>query len=170
MKVHDIERYLSDLARLMQAADAKKTAAGLSRVAEGLGPFREYELEAFAGFLTRAEEYHRTGVLPVTGRAAKAARPATPKTKSDISAIRDEVKRTYDAAGTDGMTIEAIEAVGRKLQPLKKDELVEIARAIDLVGAERKTKADLVAQITNRIRSIKQSAVRTSIIERTGTS
>jgi hypothetical protein len=169
MKVRDIEQYLSDLARLMQATEAKKTAAGLIRIAEGLRPFREHELDAFAGFLGRAEEYHRSGILPVTGKGSQAGRVSTPKPKADTAAIRDKVKRMYGEAGSSGTTIEAIDAIGKDLQPLKKDELVEIARAIELVGMEKKTKAQLADQIVSRIRSIKQAAVRTSIFEKTGT-
>jgi hypothetical protein len=164
MKVRDIEQYFSDLAKLMQATDAKKSAAGLTRIAEGLRPFRECELEAFAGFLVRAEEYHRTGIVPATAKPAKPGHASSPKEKSDLSALLNEIKGLYYGAGSNGTTMEAIEGVGPKLQPLKKDEIVEIAKAIGLVGMEKKTKADLVEQIVSRIRSIKQSAMRTAII------
>lgn len=168
MKVHDIQQYFSDLARLMQSTDARKTAAGLEQIARGLEPFRGHDLEAFAGFLKRAEEYDRTGKLPVVIKATAGTRTGSPPRQiSDISAIREEVKLLYSRAGSAGA--EEIEAISKTLQPLKKDELVAIAQAIELVGVERKTKADILNQVVSRIRSIQQSAVRTAIIERPGT-
>lgn len=169
MKVDDLQQYLSDLARLVQASDGKKAASGLTRIAAGLQPFRDYDLDTFAGFLARAEDYSRTGILPVVTATAK-ARPKVPaKSKVDLSALRAETEHLYSTAGSAEITMERIQALAGRLEPLKKDELAEIAQAIGLVGMGKKTKPAIVETIIARIRSIKQSYMRTSIIDRPGT-
>lgn len=170
MKVDDIQRYLSELARLVQAGDGKKAAAGLSRIVEGLQPFRDYDLEAFAGFLQRAEHYSRTGIVDVIPPKGGPRPKAPPKPKGDATALRAEVERLYAAAGSQETTIEAIDALRDKLGPLKKGEVEEIAQAIGLVGMAKKTKPDISEAILARLRSIKQSAIRTSIIDRPSSS
>lgn len=169
MKVDDIQRYLSELARLVQSGDGKKAAAGLSRIAEGLQPFRNYDLEAFAAFLGRAEEYSRTGIVQVIPPKAGSRPKASPQPKNDVSALRAEIMRLYAVAGSPETTIDAIETLRDKLGPLKKGEIAEIAEAIGLVGMSKKTKPDITEAIVARLRSIKQSAIRTSIIDRPGT-
>lgn len=166
MKVDDIQRYLLELARLVQAGDGKKAGAGLSRIAEGLQPFRDYDLEVFAGFLARAEDYARTGIIPVSAPKAGTRPKAAPQAKSDAPALRAEVERLYRTAGAPETTIEAIDRLRDKLGPLKKGELTDIAEAIELIGMAKKTKPDILEAIVARLRSIKQSAIRTSIIDR----
>jgi hypothetical protein len=168
MNVAELEQYFVSLAKLLQATDAKKTAAELSRIAEGLQSFRGYALADFAGFLVRAEEYHRTGVLPVVAGKAGARSKAEPKPKADLSAVRSDVERQYRSASSPNVTIESIEALRPKLNALTKADLVSIAEAIDLTGMSSKTKALIVDAIVSRVLGIKQSVIRTSVIDRPG--
>jgi hypothetical protein len=169
MKVADLQKYFSDLAKLLHATDGKKSAAELVKIAEGLEPFREYGLADFAGFLARAEDYARTGILPVVAPKATARPKAPPKPKADLSALRTEVERLYGSAASPAVTIESIDELRLKLDKLNKADLGSIAQVIDLVGMSSKPKAVILDAIVGRIRSIKQSALRTSIIDRPGT-
>ncbi len=170
MKVADLQQYFTDLAKLLHATDGKKSAVELSKIAEGLQPFRDYDLANFASFLARAEDYARTGVLPVVPSKAGPRPKAPAKAKVDVSSLRGEVVNLHNTATSPGVTFEAIEALGPKLDALTKADLGSIAEAIGLVGMKNKSKPDILNTIVNRIKSIKQSSIRASIIDRPGMS
>ena len=170
MNVADLQRFIGDLARLLAATESKKTAAELERVVEGLDPFKAFTIADFAGFLPRAETYHRTGVLPVVP-SKKPPTPRAPKPpKIGLDELRAEVKRVYETAGSAEVTFELIDGLRPKLDKLTKGDLVIVAEEVGLVGMSKKTKGVILDAILERIRSIKNSAVRTSIIDRPGTS
>ncbi|MHC5536744.1 hypothetical protein ACYOEI_00540 [Singulisphaera rosea] len=168
MKISELQQYLNDLARLLQAADGKKSATELSKVAEGLQPFRDHDLVQFAGFLARAEEYSRTGVIPVVEPKAGARAKSPAKPKLDLATLRAEVVDLHGRAPSPDVTFDLIEALRAKLDPLTKTDLTSIVDAIGLVGMKNKAKPEIINTIVNRIRSIKQSSMRTSVIDRPG--
>jgi|GEM_PF-1308343 len=169
MKVADLQQYFTTLAKLLQATDGKKSAVELARIAEGLEPFRDYDLANFANFLVRAEEYSRTGVLPVVAPPKRVRDPKPPaKPKADLSSLRAEVVNLHDTASTTSVTFEAIEALRPKLDTLAKADLLSVAEAIKLVGMKSKSKANILNAIVSRVKSIKQSSMRASIIDRSG--
>ena len=170
MKVADLEQYFRDLVKLLHAADGKKTAIELSKVVEGLQPFRDHDLVQFANFLARAEGYSRTGIVPVV-ESKSASRPkARAKPKADFSVLQAEVVSLQNTASSPGVTIELIDELVSKLGVATKGDLLPIADAIGLVGLKNKKKPEIINAIVSRIRSIKQSAMRTSIIDRSGMS
>ncbi len=165
MKVADLKRYFTDLAALVNAADGRKSGAELLEIAKRLEPFADYGLLEFGDFLTRAEHYHRTGLV-IPGPPKGAAKPKAPaKPKADVSALHAEVEHVYRSSASPHVTVESIEELGAKLSGLNKDQLASIAQAVELVGMGKKTKGAILEAIIARIRSIKQSAVRTSIID-----
>ena len=168
MKVADLQRYLADLARLLGATDGKKAGADLVQIAEMLGPFGHHSLADFGDFLERAEGFHRTGVIPVIPPKGGRTIKNPPKPKVDLGALRDEVERSYNNASSPAVTLESIEGLRPKLAPLTKPNLLLIAEAIQLVGLKNKPKGDVLDEILRRIKSIKQSSIRTSIIDRPG--
>jgi hypothetical protein len=168
MKVADLHQYFNDLAKLFQATDGKKSAGELFKVAEGLRPFRDYDLIDFANFLARAEDYSRTGLLPVVASKPASRRAPTATPKADLSALRAEVVHLHGTASSPGVTFESIESLEPKLGVLTKQDLLSVAEAIGLVGLKSKSKAEIINAIVTRIRSIKQSAIRTAIIDRPG--
>jgi hypothetical protein len=97
-------------------------------------------------------------------KSAGKPKPAA-KPKVDVSAIQAEVEHLYRSSASPHVTVESIEELRNKLTWLSKDQLASIAAAVELVGMGKKTKAIILDAIITRIRSIKQSAVRTSIID-----
>jgi hypothetical protein len=168
MKVSDLQQYFTDLAKLLNATDCKKSTAEITKIAEGLRPFQAFELGDFASFLIRAEEYSRTGLMPVAAskRASRSRAPAKPN--PELAALRSEVLHLYGSASSPGVDMQLIEALEPKLGALSKDDLLAVAEAIDLVGMKSKSKAQISSAIVNRIRSIKQSSIRTAISDRPG--
>jgi hypothetical protein len=166
MKVADLQQFFVDMSRLLQTTDAKKAAVEISRIAECLQSFREYDLGDFGTFLARADEYARTGVIPVVPSKRRSRTGEAAKPKADHAALRAEVLHLYGAAGSSSVTLESIEALRTKLGALTKPDLLSIAETIDIVGMKSKTKPDIQSAIISRIRSIKQSSIRTSIIDR----
>jgi hypothetical protein len=170
MKVADLQQYFNDLAKLIHATDGKKSAPELSKVAESLQPFRNYELAEFASFLARAEEYSRTGLIPVVNLKPGSRSKPTGKPNPELAALRAEVVHLHGSASSPGVTIDSIDAVVPKLGKLNKNDLLSVAEVIGLVGMNSKSKADIVSAVVGRIKSIKQSSIRTSIIDRPGVS
>jgi hypothetical protein len=167
--VADLQRFLADLARLLGSTDSKKTSAELERVVAGLEPFKAFSIADFAGFLPRAEDYWRTGVLPVVAAKTSSRSKATAQPSVGLSVLREEVVRLYKTAGTADVTSESIAELRPKLKSLKKADLVALAESVELVGMKSKAIAAIVDSIVKRISSIKESAMRASIIDRPGT-
>jgi hypothetical protein len=134
VNVAALQKHLRDLAEFLAAAGGGKAVTdGLNAIHEGLSPFAGERLEAFAAFLRQAEEYRRTGVLPV-GKGKKADASAQP---TAIGPAGEEVKRRVAALFGQARTAtdEQIEAA---LAPLAKQfqlaDLKAIADAADVGG------------------------------------
>jgi hypothetical protein len=168
MKVADLQQYFTDLAKLLHATDGKKSSAELSKIAEGLQPFRDYDLTNFANFLTRAEDYSRTGLVPVIPPKPGSRSKPPAKPSVDLGALQAEVAHLHGTASSPDVTFESIEALRPKLDQLKKPGVLSVVESIGLVGMKSKSKADIINAIVARIKSIKQSSIRTSIIDRPG--
>jgi hypothetical protein len=167
VNVADLQRFLADLARLLNSTESKKTAGELERVVEGLDPFKTISIADFAGFLPRAESYWRTGVIPLAIKKSPGPKPP-PKPSIGLAELRAEVEKLYATASTADVTLELIDQLRPKLDKLNKADLVIVAQSIELVGMSSKTKPVILDSIISRLRSIKQSAMRTSIIDRPG--
>src|SRR2546428_738235 len=100
MKVAQLQAFVRSLVPPLQSAGAtKKVWEDLERIAAALERFGDQELGAFADFLTRAEEYHRTGIVPASsgGRAAARSRPAKPPMLS-VQDAAQKVMALYERA------------------------------------------------------------------------
>lgn len=65
MNVSVLQQFLHNLILPLQASAAPaQTIAGLERACQGLEPFRDKDVGAFADFLTRAADYERDGKWP----------------------------------------------------------------------------------------------------------
>jgi hypothetical protein len=168
MKVSDLQQYFTDLARLLNATDDKKSAGKISGIAQLLQPFQDYDLGDFANFLMRAEEFNRTGLIPITPSKPTSRAKASAQPKPELAALRSEVLHLHGSASSPGVDMQSIEALGPKLGALGKADLVAVAEAIGLVGMKSKTIPQISTAIVSRIRSIKQSSIRTAISDRPG--
>jgi hypothetical protein len=142
MNVGDVQGFLRQLGVLLKVNQGGKPAAEFEAFCGGLEPFKDQPVGAFAQFLHLAEEYKRTGVVPVpTGKRA-ARKPAAPKApkapkvalkkKDDVQAVDEaaaRLKGLYDRATDPALTHEAIEQeVGRIEREFDGEGLKEVAR------------------------------------------
>src|SRR5262249_20283576 len=81
MQVAELQSFIRSLTGpLACAGAAKKVGDDLERIAAALEPFKSLALPALADFLAKAEEYHRTGILPASATPKRGApRARTPK-------------------------------------------------------------------------------------------
>lgn len=159
MKVAELQSFLANLAGPVAASGGKKVADEIARAAGGLQPFAQMTVAQFADFLAQAEEYHRTGILPVksTGRR-KAAAPADPQ---KVARAVEQLRDLYERAGSGALDYSTIETdVGRINKGLKKDELIQAARDFGIT-APLKTKKNAAEAIQRRITDRKESVQRT---------
>lgn len=122
MNVGDVQGFLRQLGVLLKANQGGKPAAEFEAFCGGLEPFKDQAIGVFAQFLQLADEYKRTGIVPVpTGKRA-ARKPAAPKApkapkvvlkkKDDVQAVEEaaaRLKGLYDRATDPALTHEAVE-------------------------------------------------------------
>jgi hypothetical protein len=162
MNVNDLQQFLRSLSQPLSTSGAKTAANDLERVCAGLEPFRDLTVAQFADFLGNAEAYARTGVVPTTGRAksstAKAAKVADPQA---VAVAVEQIRSLYDRVTSPEVTYSTIESEIKRLdKQFKKDELVEIAKAVGISG-KLKTKKDAVVEIQRLMTERKESFERT---------
>jgi hypothetical protein len=153
MRVADLRSYLQALIPPLEASGARKDIIeDLGRAADGLKPFAEHTIKDFAGFLMRAEEFARTGVIPVQARPA--AKPRAASTKSPhltLDAASALVASIYDRATFDQLTHELIAAEVKRLDKLTAKDLSEVARRFELVpGKTKKATLDAILEKISR--------------------
>ncbi len=153
MRVADLQNFLRALIPPLDASGAKKEIVeDLAHACDGLKPFGEHSIRDFAGFLAQAEEYARTGVIPVQGKPPKARRAATPKVPA-LTLVDAKVLVTslYDRAIDDAITYEHISAEIKKLDKLTAKDLSEVAKHFGLVpGKAKKGSLDAIREKIER--------------------
>ncbi len=154
MRVADLQSFLKALATPLAASGAKKEILDdLDRACDGLNPFAEHQVKDFAGFLVRAEEYARTGVLPVQAKPARAPRATKPKAPAiTIEDAGASLGSLYDRCTSDDVTYEFIAAEVQKLDKLTAKDLSEVAKHFGVVpGKTKKASLDAIREkITRR--------------------
>jgi hypothetical protein len=161
VNVGDVQTCLRNLAGLLAAHQGKKPAADFDAFCDGLDPFREQPIGAFAQFLRDAAEYQRTGVVPVpakAGRTAKVPRGKTAlKKKDDVAAMEQAaatLQQLFDRATDPTLTHEAIEAaVGQIERTFDTDGLKAVARKFGVtsgLSSKSATSAKILARIAER--------------------
>jgi hypothetical protein len=134
---------------------------GLEEMGQSLDRFGEVAIDTFAAFLRRAEEYDRTGIVPVVlkpppKRTAKAKESGPPYTVDD--ALRD-VRALYDRSLGDDVTYAIIEAELKKLDKLSKADAVQVAVGFGV--GKHSAKKTALAAIRQKIDDYKKSHQRT---------
>jgi hypothetical protein len=143
MNVCDLQQFLRSLSQPLSVSGAKKAADELDRACAGLEPFRDLSLAQFAEFLGRAEQYARTGIVPTTGRPKTAAKGGAPAGDPQALATAIEhVRAFYDRVVDPEVTYGTIEVEVKQLdKKFKKDELIEIAKAMGIYSTLRTKQA-----------------------------
>jgi hypothetical protein len=160
MLVANLQQYLRALVLPLQASGASKQAGGIERASDSLEPFKHLAIEAFADFLRRAEEYDRTGIVPVVAKppAKSRAKKTTGPVYTPEDAIRD-VRSLYERSLADEVTFAMIEAEVKAINKLTKKELDKVTAEFGLAKAKKKPEA--LAAILRKIIDYKQSHQRT---------
>jgi hypothetical protein len=157
MRVAELQQFIRSLIPPLQSSGAKASVVdGLEGMAGGLEPFKELAVEPFADFLRRAEEYDRTGIVPVVAKAA--TKPRAPKAVVAAytvdEALRD-LRSLQDRSIGEDVTYAAIASEVKKLDKLKKPDLDAVTIEIGLGKA--KSKAAAIDAVTEKITNFKKS-------------
>jgi hypothetical protein len=137
MNVSAVQEFLRGLAGPLTAAGApRKITDDLLRIAEGLEPFRDQPLAQFADFLVRAEEYHRTGVIPVRRRRRKEPDPA--KVLQAAQEFKALAERAWDAELPEETLHAQLQQI---LEPLSRKELLQVLQEVGGPAVRRRDKA-----------------------------
>jgi hypothetical protein len=161
MRVADLQNFLRALIPPLEASGAKRDIIDdLTRATDALKPFAEHAIKDFAAFLTRAEEYARTGVLPVSAKPRSRPRAATPKAPAlTLDDAKNLVTSLYETSTSDDVTHDSIAAEVKKLDKLTAKDLSEVAKHFSLVPG--KTKKATLDAILEKISRRKTTHVRT---------
>jgi hypothetical protein len=166
VNVGDLQQFLRSLGTLLAANQGKAPAKEFDAFCDGLAPFRDQGVAAFAQFLRDAEEYKRTGAVPASRKAAarkpRAVKPAAPKRqplkkKDDVQAVEEAaavLQGLYDRATDPALTHEAIEAeVDRIDREFDGEGLKAVARKFGITSgltSKGAAKAKVLARIAER--------------------
>jgi hypothetical protein len=166
VNVGEFQSLLKGLGDFLAAHQGKKPAEAFEKFRAALEPFRDVPLDQFAEFLRQAEEYRRTGIVPVGAKkpareqkAAQAKATKAPlKTKDDAEAIRQavaELQKLYERA-TDptldyGEIERTVERIGKEFDV---NGLKAVAKEFG-VGDGLKTKDAARHNIEDKIKSRK---------------
>jgi ribosomal protein L19 len=163
MEVTHLRQFLTSLETPLRVSGGAKVADELKAVVDGLVPFQSMSLRDFQLFLLQAEEYHRTGILPVPptkgGRKPKAPKPSDEEL---IKEVASQVVRIRESAMDESQSYEGIERqVEDLLKKPTKPILEKIAREVGL-SRKFKTKKDVVDAIVVYATNARYMAERTS--------
>jgi hypothetical protein len=172
MNVADLQRHLTDLRRLLEAAGVKGAViTDLEAIGDGLVPFQHHSLRDFAGFLVRAEAFSR-GEVPVTPpRSRRTTTAPRPRGKQkapppDPAALAQEAKRLYDQATDPAITADMVDTLATRLGELSKAGLMTVAAVLELKVAKSATKDDIVKAIPRWIMDRKGSYQRAGLLDK----
>jgi hypothetical protein len=161
MRVADLQSFLQALTTPLEASGARKEILeDLKRTCDALRPFADTPIKDFTGFLVRAEEYSRTGIIPVQAKTPRAPRTVKPKVPAiSLDEAHQLVAALYERCVDDGVSHEQITAEIQRLDKMTAKELKEVAKQFG-VGAGKTKKGSLDA-ILDKITRRKTTHVRT---------
>ena len=112
MQVAALLQFLRSLAPALEAAGSGQAARDLEEACAGLEPFRGLGVAAFTTFLSRADEYRRTGSVKVPGSADAAAEKLLAAISRLTAALENPLEHDLSAAQS-GVAV-ALEPVAQK--------------------------------------------------------
>jgi hypothetical protein len=167
MQVGVLLQFLRSLVVPLQGADFPEgRVKKLEEICQALEPFQEYDVADFAAFLRQAEEYRRTGIIPLAARRKRAAnaRPKPPPvTDEDVRRIAQEIMQLAEKAMDREVNREALEA---DLNHLNLPQytltiLGKIAGEIGVSAGPRMRKEEIVNAIRQKVLGRKEATERT---------
>jgi hypothetical protein len=155
VKVSELRKTLTELARLLDAAGAAKPAKDVAGFADGLAGFDDDTLDKV---LKLAEAGRKPPPAPRAPRAAKA--------KVDPAELLVEIEyldRHMDAAD---VTPERIAAVCDKVDKLTKPQVVQAAAVVGLAPAKSAAKGAVAGELRKHLLERKSTAARRAMADR----
>ncbi len=159
MRVEQLQQFIRALVPPLREAGASATVVRqLEEAADALAPFHEQPLATFTSFLQRAEEYDRTGILPIAAKPAprKPAKPKTPAITPETAL--DLIHSIQQRAPGDDFSYADIDQALKPLDKLKAPELVAVANQFGLTSPKNKKQA--LEAITKKLKDYKQGHLR----------
>ena len=131
--------------------------ADLEEACAALEPFADLAMGEFAGFLRRAEEYHRTGIVPVTASGKAPTKPRAPKAAAPAYTADQaliDLRDLYDRSIDESVTYPMIEEGVKRLDKLKKPDLDSVTASFGL--GKLKTKPLALAAVLEKVNDFKR--------------
>lgn len=154
MKVSVLQQYLRSLAAPLQSAGAVKPASDLEQTCQALEPFADQDFTQLAASLARADEFHRTKLLPMLKSKSRAGGRGADRSlnEAQIQHLAQQVKSLEQrAAGSESQRTElAAELDQLGLENLNKQEAITLAKEVGLQTRVRMTAQD-VHQLLRRL-------------------
>ena len=147
MNVAALQQFLRSLAGPMQAAGAsQKVLQELEEAGQALEPFKDFDFARFAAFLRQAEEYHRTGVLPIRARGSRAPKGLDPARVHELAQRAAQLKERAAGADSSPEPINAeFDSLG--LKALTKKDVLAVAREVGARTTVRMTQEEGIAAV-----------------------
>ena len=99
MKVAVLQQFLRSLAAPLQAAGASpKVTNDLEEACNALESFKEEDFGQFAAFLVRAEEFHRTQLLPMLKTKERPRGAARTLNEAQVRHLAQQVRQLEERA------------------------------------------------------------------------
>jgi len=165
MNVADMQALLKAAKHFADAAQISQTASDkLSAVCDALTPFQSMEISAFASLLHQAEEYRRTGVLPVVATssrvATKRSRSSSVESAKQIEPLVRQLQDLYSVVHEETVGFGAIDEICEAIGKLPVADVRAVAGAFDIKVTARTTKKQALEEIKRKLTEQKGSAQR----------
>jgi hypothetical protein len=165
MKVAALQSFVSSLlGPLQDAGVSEKARTELLKMTDCLSPFAALDVGVFADFLTLAEGYRVTGVVPLpTGKAAKPSKPRVAKPPPlSVTEAAQRVLAIYERARDPNLPDQEIDALMgdiKKAFGRKKEPPIELAQQVGITK-NLKTGTAALEEIRRMIEDRKRNADR----------
>jgi hypothetical protein len=161
MRVAELQGFIRTLVGPLEASGARKDLLeDLNRSIDALQPFAELPIKDFGSFLIRAEEYARTGIVPVQAKPARAPRAAKPKVAAiSLDEAHQMVASLYERCMDNDVSYDQINSEIQRLDKMSAGELKEVARQFGVAAG--KSKKNALDAILDKITRRKTTHVRT---------
>jgi hypothetical protein len=162
MRIADLQQFIRALIPPLQASGAGQKVIGeLEGASHHLEPFSGLTIEAFTAFLGRAEQYEKTGIIPVVAKAPpKSGVKKASKPTLSVEDALSQILSLYERSLGDDVTFPMIEAEVKQLNDLSKGDLDLVAAQFGL-GKVKRTKPVALEAIREKIANYKKSHQRT---------
>ena len=165
MKVAVLQQFLRSLATPLQAAGASpKVTNDLEQACNALESFKEEDVGQFAAHLVRAEEFHRTQLLPMLKTKERPRGAARTLNEAQVQHLAQHVRQLVErVAGSGTPRSELAPELDRLgLENLTKPEALALAKEVGLPTRARTTADDAIQMVRRLVLEGREAVERPS--------